>query len=80
MVRDNQLDQYFRFVKDMLLEEVISDPLIYSAYYVNQNWSTIQSNTAIVHDNSIIYCWFVLIWNQLDVAGDLISVMPEQVA
>ncbi len=30
MVSDNQLDQYFQFVKDMLLEEVISEPLIYS--------------------------------------------------
>ena len=42
MVSDNQLDQYFQFVKDMLLEEVISEPLIHSAYYVNQNLLTIQ--------------------------------------
>ncbi len=33
MVSDNQLDQYFQFVKDMLLEEVylFSEPLIHSA-------------------------------------------------
>ena len=39
MVSDNQLDQYSVFVKDkdMLLEEVISEPLIHSAYYINQN-------------------------------------------
>ena len=37
MVSDNQWDQYFQFVKDMLLEDVISEPLIHSAYYVNQN-------------------------------------------
>ena len=42
MVSDNQPDQYFQFVKGMLLEEVISEPLIYSAYYVNQSLATIQ--------------------------------------
>ena len=43
MVSDNQLDQYFQFVKDLLLEErVISEPLVHSAYYVNQNLPTIQ--------------------------------------
>ncbi len=31
MVNDNQLDQYFQFVKDMLLEVVISESLIHSA-------------------------------------------------
>ncbi len=31
MVSDNQLDQYFQFVKDMLFEEVISELLIYSS-------------------------------------------------
>ena len=31
MVRDNQLDQYFQLVKDMLLEEVISEPLIHTS-------------------------------------------------
>ena len=36
MVSDNHPDQYFQFVK-MLLEEVISEPLIHSVYYVNQN-------------------------------------------
>ena len=41
MVNDNQLDQYFQFVKDTLLKEVISEPLIHSAY-VNQNLPTIQ--------------------------------------
>ena len=30
MVSDNQLDQYFQYVKDMLLEEVISESLTYS--------------------------------------------------
>ncbi len=42
MVSDNQLDQYFQIVKDMPLEEVISEPLIHPAYYVNQNLPTIQ--------------------------------------
>ena len=41
MVIDNHLDQYFLFVKGMLLEEVISEPLFHSAY-VNQNLPTIQ--------------------------------------
>ncbi len=60
MVSDNQLDQYFQFVKDMLLEEVISEPLIHSAYYVNQNLPTIWAKKCShVHDNSI-HCWFVL--------------------
>ena len=41
MVSDvNQIDQYFQFVKDML--SVISEPLIHSTYYVNQNLPTIQ--------------------------------------
>ncbi len=31
MISDNQLDQYFQFLKDVLLEEVSS------AYYVIQN-------------------------------------------
>ena len=39
MVSDNQLDQYFQFVKDVLLEEVISEPLIRSAYYINRKLS-----------------------------------------
>ncbi len=43
MGSDNQLDQYFQFVKDLLLEEVVSEPLIYSAYYVNQNLPTYHS-------------------------------------
>ncbi len=42
MVSDNQLDQYFQFVKDMLLEEVLSEPPIHAAYYVNQNLLSIQ--------------------------------------
>ena len=43
MVSDNQLYQYFLFVKDMLLEEVIySEELIHSAYYVLHNLPTIQ--------------------------------------
>ncbi len=29
MVSGNQIDQYFQFVKDMLLEDVISEPLIH---------------------------------------------------
>ena len=37
MVSDNRLDQYFQFVKDMPLEEVISEPLIHPASYINQN-------------------------------------------
>ncbi len=41
MVSDNQLDQYFQFVKDMLLEGVNGEPLIHSAYYINQNLHTI---------------------------------------
>ena len=45
MVSDNQLDQYFKFVKDMLLEEFISEPLIHSAYYVKQNLPTIYDIT-----------------------------------
>ncbi len=40
-VSGNQLDQNFQFVKDMLLEEVISEPLIHSAYHINQNLPTI---------------------------------------
>ena len=33
MVNDNQLDQYFQFVKDMLLEDVYySEPLIHFVY------------------------------------------------
>ncbi len=42
MVRDNQLDQYFQFVKDMLLEEVMSKAFIHSGYYINQNLANIQ--------------------------------------
>ena len=38
MVSDNQ---YFQFVKDMLLEEVICEKLIHSAYNINQNLPTI---------------------------------------
>ena len=41
----------------MLLEEVISEPLIHSTY-VNQNLRSIQSVDR-VHD-SIACCWFVL--------------------
>ncbi len=52
MVSDNQLDQYFQFVKDILLEELIGEPIIHSAYYVNQNLHAI-------HDKSV-HCWFVL--------------------
>ena len=37
---DNQLDQYFHFVKDMLLEEVRHPFCILN--YVNQNFLTIQ--------------------------------------
>ena len=40
MVSDDQLDQYFQFIKDMLLE-VIREPLIHSAN-INQNLPTIQ--------------------------------------
>ena len=64
MVSDNQLDQYFQFVKDMLLEEVCS-------------WTTHRSILRTVsiktclpfrvwtkeyrqHDNYSIHCWFVL--------------------
>ncbi len=36
MVSNNQLDQYLQFVKDMLLDEDISEPLIHSAYYVDE--------------------------------------------
>ena len=43
MVSDNQVEQYFQFVKDMLLKEVHSEPLIQSAYYVYQNLPSIQS-------------------------------------
>ena len=32
MVNANQLEQNFQFVKDTLLEEVISESLIHSAY------------------------------------------------
>ena len=32
MVNDKQTDQYFQFVKDILLEEIISAPLIHSAH------------------------------------------------
>ncbi len=39
----NQVDQYFKFVKDMLLKEVISELFIYSAYF-NHNLPTIQSS------------------------------------
>ena len=41
MASDNQVDQYTQFVKDMLLEEDISESLIF-AYYVNQNLPSIQ--------------------------------------
>ena len=63
MVIDNQLDQYFQFVMDdMLVEEVISESLIYSAY-VNQNFHTIHGLDKVmqhyVHDNNI-HCWFVV--------------------
>ncbi len=42
-----KLDQYFQFVKDMLLvgwllEEAVNEPLIHSAYCVNQNLPNIQ--------------------------------------
>ena len=49
MVSDDQLDQYFQFVKDMLLEEDITEPLIHSARYVNQNSPIIlgQSNAVM---------------------------------
>ena len=48
MVSDNQQDQHFQLVKDMLLEEVISEPLIHSPY-VNQNFLSGfgQSNAAM---------------------------------
>ncbi len=46
MVTNNQLYQYFQFVKDMLLEKVISEPLIHSACYINQ-WFGHGSNTAM---------------------------------
>ncbi len=39
---ERQLNQYFKFVKDMLLEDVIIEPLIHHAYYVNQNLHSIQ--------------------------------------
>ena len=51
MVSDIQLDQCFQ-VKDILLEEVISERLVHSAYYVNQNLLSIHYNS--------IHCWFVL--------------------
>ena len=44
----NQLDQYFRFVTDMLLEEVLCEPLIRSAYHVNQNMPTIHAANMII--------------------------------
>ena len=38
----NQLDQYFQLVNDMLWEEVISEPWIHTAYYINQTLLSIQ--------------------------------------
>ena len=61
MVSDYQLDQYCQFVKDMLLEDIISEPLIHSAYYDNQLLHTIQGLDkviqlcTIVHDNILLY-------------------------
>ena len=50
---DNQLDQYFQFVKDMLLEKkFISEQLICSAY--NQNYHSCSQH------NNCIHCSFVL--------------------
>ena len=45
----NQPDQYSKFVKGMLLEEVISVSLMHPAYYVNQNLPSRfgQRNTAL---------------------------------
>ncbi len=57
IVSDNQLDQYFQFVKDMLLEEVISEPLIHSAYYINQNfayYSGFGQKNAAMHTMNLI--------------------------
>ncbi len=49
MVSEKQLNQYFQFVKDMLLEEVISEPLIHHAHYVNKNFHSRfgQNNVAL---------------------------------
>ena len=42
MVSDNLIDQYFQFAKDILLEEVISEPLLHLAYYyINQSLPSI---------------------------------------
>ncbi len=41
MVSDNQLDQYFQFVKHNW-KKFISEPLIHSAHCVNQNLPTIE--------------------------------------
>ncbi len=61
MVSDNQC---FPFVKDMLLEEIVSEPLIHSVYYVNHYFHSGfgHSNVArymMIDDNSIHF-WFVL--------------------
>ncbi len=45
MVSNNQVEQYFQFVKVMLLviSTIISEPLVHSAYYmyVNHNLPTV---------------------------------------
>ncbi len=53
MVCDNQLDQYFQFVKDMLLDEVISEPLMDPAYYANQNLLSIQDLVKLMQRYSL---------------------------
>ncbi len=47
MVSDNQLDQFFQFIKNMQLEEVISEPLIHSAYLLAFHSEFGQSDAAL---------------------------------
>ncbi len=74
MVSNNQVEQYFQFIKDMLFiisSNIISEPLVHSAYYMPGTTCTPittcllyhsgveQSNTANAHDSSI-HSWVVL--------------------
>ncbi len=63
----------------MILEEVTSEPLIDSAYYVNQNLLPLfGQKCSYVHDSSIgLHCSQV---SQMSLAsGDLFPVTPERV-
>ena len=61
MVSNNQLEQCFQFVKDMPLEEVISEPFMHSvAYYIYQNLPFIQGLVRVLqlYNRLNKYLWY----------------------